>query len=136
MPINLLKSFCQYVPLECKQSSFFPQGQKTLQGLSPLFLPHHNTKLTPSIVAVCSIENTTIIKLSSSKYLSSANWIIWHEKMIIMLELCEVYEYTQGLVEKPNSFMDPQGAKNWTKNDDYTKHLTSNISTTEMMNLG
>ena len=54
-----------------------------------------------------------------------------------MLELCEVYKYTQGLVEKPNLLMDPQGAKNWMKNDNYAKHLlTSNISTTEMMNLG
>jgi len=43
---------------------------------------------------------------------------------------------SQGLVEKPNSLMDSQSARNWTKNDNYAKHLlSSNISTTEMMNL-
>ncbi|KIK06258.1 hypothetical protein K443DRAFT_3303 [Laccaria amethystina LaAM-08-1] len=53
-----------------------------------------------------------------------------------MLQLCRVYDYTQGLVEKPNSLMDPQGLRNWSKNDNYAKHLlTSNISTTKMMNL-
>jgi len=54
-----------------------------------------------------------------------------------MLQLCKVYEYTQGEIERPNSLIDPQGARNWLKNDNYTKHLlTLNISTTEMMNLG
>jgi gag-polypeptide of LTR copia-type len=53
-----------------------------------------------------------------------------------MLQLCEVYEYTQGLIEKPNLLLDPLGTRNWTKNNNYAKHLlTSNITTTEMMNL-
>ena len=99
-------------------------------------MPPPDNQQTPSVIAVCSMENATIIKLSTTEYLSSTNWIVWHKQMIIMFELCEVYRYTQGLVEKPNSLTDPQGAKNWMKNDNYTKHLlTSNISTTEMMNL-
>jgi hypothetical protein len=54
----------------------------------------------------------------------------------IILQLCKVYNYTQGLNNKPNLLMDPQGMRNWLKNDNYMKHLlTSNISTTKMMDL-
>ena len=64
------------------------------------------------------------------------NWIIWHEQMYIMLQLCEVQEYTQGQVERPNTIIDLQSVRNWSKNDNYAKHLlTLNISTTKMMNL-
>jgi hypothetical protein len=91
----------------------------------------------PSIVAVRGMENAAIIRLSGDDLLNSTNWIVWRERMYIMLQLCEVYDYTQGLIEKPNSLLDSQGARNWLKNDNYAKHLlTSNISTTEMMNLG
>jgi hypothetical protein len=114
----------------------------TPQG-SPLFTPQpvdevdHNLYQLPSIVAVRGMENAAIIKLSGDELLNSTNWIVWRERMYIMLQLCEVYEYTQGLIDKPNSLMDPQGSRNWSKNDNYAKHLlTSNISTTEMMNLG
>jgi hypothetical protein len=83
------------------------------------------------------MENAAIIKLASDEHLTSTNWVVWREHMFTMLDLCEVYEYTQGLAVKPNSLMDPQGARNWTKNNNYTKHLlTSNITVTEMMNLG
>jgi len=36
-----------------------------------------------------------------------------------MLQLCEVYDYTLGLIEKPNSLLDSQGARNWSKNDNH-----------------
>jgi hypothetical protein len=114
----------------------------TPQG-SPLFTPQpvdevdHSLYQLPSIVAIRGMENAAIIKLSGDELLNSTNWIVWREWMYIMLQLCEVYEYTQGLIDKPNSLMDPQGSRNWSKNDNYAKHLlTSNISTTEMMNLG
>jgi len=82
------------------------------------------------------MENAAIIRLSGDNLLNSTNWIVWRERMYIMLQLCEVYDYTQGLIEKPNSLLDSQGTRNWSKNDNYAKHLlTSNISTTEMMNL-
>ena len=83
------------------------------------------------------MENATIIKLSGDELLNSTNWIIWHEWMYIILQLCEVYEYMQGQVERLNTLIDPQGARNWEKDDNYVKHLlTSNISTTRMINLG
>jgi len=75
--------------------------------------------------------------VSGNKLLNSTNWIVWCERMYIMLQLCEVYKYTQGEIEKPNLLIDPQGVRNWSKNDNYAKHLlTLNISTTKMMNLG
>ena len=135
-PIKLIKIYHQYVALSWAQCSTFFSTTKSL-GLNT---PIHASSWQPSnsICHCCSQHgNTAIIKLSSSEYLSSTNWIVWCKWMIIMVELCKVYEYTQGLVEKPNSLMDPQGAKNWMKNDNYAKHLlSSNISTTEMMNLG
>ena len=110
---------------------------------SPLFSPRpeddaDNPLYTlPSIEAVRGMENAAIIKLSGDDLLNSTNWIVWREWMYIMLQLCEVYEYTQGQVQRPNTLIDPKGARNWSKNDNYAKHLlTSNISTTEMMNLG
>ena len=74
------------------------------------------------------MENTAIIKLSGDELLNSTNWIVWHERMYIMLQVCKVYEYTQGKIERPNLLIDPQGVRNWLKNDNYTKHLlTLNI---------
>jgi len=72
------------------------QGQQTPQGLTPLFTPQpDNNQLTPSITTVWGMENAVIIKLTSEKHLSPTNWIVWCEQMIIMLELCKVYKYTQ-----------------------------------------
>ena len=109
---------------------------------SPLFTPWleddaDNPLYTlPSIEAVRGMENTAIIKLSGDELLNLTNWIVWRERMYIMLQLCEVYEYTQGQVQRPNTLIDLKGARNWSKNDNYAKHLlTLNISTTEMMNL-
>ena len=115
--------------------------QPTPQG-SPLFTPHQDNDIDNNvyqlltIVAVQGMENTAIIKLSGDELLNWTNWIVWHERMYIMLQLCEVYEYTQGKIERPNSLIDPRGVRNWSKNNNYAKHLlTLNISTTEMMNL-
>ena len=109
---------------------------------SPLFSPQpeddaDNPLYTlPSIEAVRGMENVAIIELSGDELLNSTNWIVWCERMYIMLQLCKVYEYTQGQVQRPNALIDPKGARNWSKNNNYAKHLlTSNISTTEMMNL-
>jgi len=109
---------------------------------SPLFTPHQDNNVDNNvyqlltIVAIQGMENAAIIKLSGDELLNSTNWIVWCERMYIMLQLCEVYKYTQGEIEKPNLLIDPQGARNWLKNNNYAKHLlTSNISTTEMMNL-
>ena len=86
---------------------------------------------------VLGMENAAIIKLFGDELLNSPNWMVWCKQMYTMLQLCKVYEYMQGEVQKPNTLIDPQGARNWSKNDNYTKHLlTLNISTTEMMNLG
>jgi len=101
--------------------------QLTPRG-SPLFTPHqdnnvdNNVYQLPTIIAIQGMENTAIIKLSGDELLNLTNWIVWHERMYIMLQLCEVYEYTQGEIERPNSLIDPQGARNWLKNDNYTKH--------------
>jgi hypothetical protein len=114
------------------------QSDQLPREMSPLFTPRlEDDQQAVSIAAVKGMENAAIIKLASDEHLTATNWIVWHERMIIMLQLCEVYEYTQGLIEKPNSLLDPLGARNWMKNDNYAKHLlTSNITTTEMMNLG
>jgi len=67
--------------------------------------------------------------VSGNELLNSTNWIVWCERMYIMLQLCEVYKYTQGEIEKPNLLIDPQGVRNWSKNDNYAKHLlTLNIT--------
>jgi len=119
-----------------------PDSQQPTPRGSPLFTPHQDNDINNNvyqlltIVAVRGMENTAIIKLSGNKLLNSTNWIVWHERMYIMLQLCKVYEYTLGVIERPNSLIDPQGARNWLKNDNYATHLlTLNISTTEMMNL-
>ena len=92
--------------------------------------------MLPSIKAIQGVENTAIIKLLGDELLNSTNWIVWHKWMYIMLQLCEVYEYTQGQVQRPNALINLKGARNWLKNNNYAKHLlTSNINTTEMMNL-
>ena len=118
-----------------------PSRHTTPRG-SPLFSPwleddaDNPLFMLLSIEAVRGMKNATIIKLSGDELLNSTDWIIWREWMYIMLQLCEVYEYTQGQVQRPNALIDPQGMRNWSKNDNYVKHLlTSNISTTEMMNL-
>jgi len=120
-----------------------PDSQQPTPRGSPLFTPHqdndvdNNVYQLPTIVAVRGMENVAIIKLSGNELLNLTNWIIWCERMYIMQQLCKVYEYTQGIIERPNSLIDPQGARNWSKNDNYANHLlTLNISTTEMMNLG
>ena len=105
-----------------------PSRQSTPQG-SSLFSPQLENDADnplfklPSIEAVWGMENATIIKLSSDELLNSTNWIVWHEQMYIMLQLCEVYEYTQGQVQRPNALIDLQGVRNWLKNNNYTKHL-------------
>jgi hypothetical protein len=115
---------CQYVDFRWTQFSVFPRTTNS-SGLLPLFTPHSDNTQLPSMIAIWGIENTTIIKLSYCKHLSLTSWIVWCEHMIIMLKICKVYEYTQGLVQKLDSLMDPQGARNWAKNDNYAKHPTS-----------
>ena len=118
-------------------------SQHTTPWGSPLFSPRleddADDPLFPllSIEAVWGMENAAIIKLLGDELLNSTNWIVWRERMYIVLQLCKVYEYMQGQVQRPNALIDLQGTRNWWKNDNYVKHLlTSNISTTEMMNLG
>src|ERR1700761_24916 len=83
------------------------------------------------------MENTAIIKLSGNELLYLTNWIIWCKVMYVMLQLCQVYEYMQGQVQRPNALINPQSARNWSKHNNYLKHLLAlNISTTKMMNLG
>jgi len=106
-----------------------PDTQQPTPRGSPLFTPQREDNVDntmyqlPSIVAIRGMENAAIIRLSGDDLLNSTNWIVWREQMYIMLQLCEVYDYTLGLIEKPNSLLDSQGARNWSKNDNYANSV-------------
>ena len=88
-----------------------PSQHSTPRG-SPIFPPWLEDDADnplfklPSIKAVWGMENAAIITLSGDKLLNSTNWIIWHKQMYIMLQLCKVYEYTQGQIQRPNALID------------------------------
>jgi hypothetical protein len=58
---------------------------------------HHLTMLNYHLHCCLRHGEHAIIKLLSSKLLNSINWIVWQEQMFIMLKLCKVYEYMQGV---------------------------------------
>jgi len=53
--------------------------------------------------------------------------------MTLLLEVCDVEDYINGTLSRPNAITDPRGAKNWSSNDEYAKYLIlTNISSTQL----
>ena len=104
-----------------------PSRHSSPQG-SPLFSPRLEDNMDnplfklPSIKAVWGMENAAIIENYWATNSSTQQIGLYG---------------VNGCTSCCNTLINPQGMRNWLKNDNYMKHLlASNISTTVMMNLG
>jgi hypothetical protein len=90
---------------------------------------------SPGLVnKVSAIEKIRLSGLSMlSEALDETNWATWHKKMTLLLQVCHVEDYVNGTLSRPNTVTDPQGAKNWSSNDEYAKHLIlTNVSSAQL----
>ena len=62
-----------------------------------------------TIVRVRASENSALTRTNNP--LNDNNWTVWRKQFTLMLKICGVDEYVQGLVSRPNPNVDSQGAK-------------------------
>ena len=73
----------------------------------------------------CTTEAMIINKIKPNKYilsnlkelLTEHNWSNWTRQIIPILDICNLWEYVNRNICKPNYKIDPIGAKNWQSND-------------------
>ena len=66
-----------------------------------------------------------ITELDESLRLNDTNWLEWRVEMIQMFKLCGVEGYVKGTLLCPDRNVDPEGAKDWSYNDSYTRLIIS-----------
>ena len=87
---------------------------------------------------------TTIDKIKPNKYmlsnlkepLTKHNWSDWTRRIILILDICDLWEYVNGNICKPNHRIDRTGAKNWHSNNKLAKVLVlQNISKSQLQHI-
>ncbi len=118
-------------------SSNLENNQHVEQSHSDQISPHvkgeppHDSG-AKNVVRVRADESSAITRINDP--LNDRNWIIWRQRMTLMLELCGVEAYVQGRTICPNPIDDPEGASIWAFNDAYARLLIiNNIEETEMV---
>jgi hypothetical protein len=97
----------------------------------------------PQANAVNHIEHI-IDKIKPDRYmfnnlkdlLMENNWSDWKRRMIPILDVCELWEYANGNIPKPDNTADPDNVRNWQANDKLTKLIIlQNISKNQLQHI-
>jgi gag-polypeptide of LTR copia-type len=97
----------------------------------------------PQANAVNHIERI-IDKIKPDRYmfnnlkdpLTENNWSDWKRRMIPILDICELWEYANGNIPKPDNTADPNNIRNWQANDKLAKLIIlQNISKNQLQHI-
>ena len=97
----------------------------------------------PQANAVNHIERI-IDKIKPDRYmfnnlkdpLTENNWSDWKRRMIPILDVCELWEYANGKIPKPDDTADPDNVRNWQANDKLAKLIIlQNISKNQLQHI-
>ncbi|GLB41639.1 hypothetical protein LshimejAT787_1002390 [Lyophyllum shimeji] len=58
--------------------------------------------------------------------LVDGNWLVWRIRILCVFQLCDVLEYVEGKIPRPNAETSPEDAAAWDFNDNYARWLILN----------
>jgi gag-polypeptide of LTR copia-type len=68
--------------------------------------------------------------------LTENNWSDWKRRMIPILDVCEMLEYANRNIPKPDNMTDPDNVRNWQANDKLAKLIIlQNISKNQLQHI-
>jgi hypothetical protein len=73
---------------------------------------------------------------SGNLLLDGTNWQDWRVQMNILMSICYIDKYINGIIARPDQDEDPVGAANWDHNDKYAMYiLRRNISQPQLIHI-
>jgi hypothetical protein len=82
-------------------------------------------------------DYVSISKLAEHNHLTDNNWDDWKICMHRILINCEVTEYTDRTIKRPDPFENPAGAQNWDKNDSWAQQvIMQNVTSSQINHIG
>ena len=90
----------------------------TLEASSPMTTP-----IVSMPLEIEEIKPNRYSSMSTMKEpLDETNWTTWSKRIQSVFEVCQVEEYVQGTIKRPDPRINARIAKIWKNNDRFTKH--------------